>query len=269
MHFDAWSIVRKHWESSRRERHSQGDDFHCEKTIRAFQKRKRVQNTLREMTSTLKKLLERGSKTLSKRLIPLWERFRREKGSKTLSAGERGRKVSQGMATCCAKGNQGSKEMRSQSEEGGVKDGRKDYGARNTFLLVNIRKYISYMRILFGSGLFSLILWRRRWWLWWWRCGWRSIIRACLIDCNGLISCRWRWWWWWRWWWRCGWRSIIRACLIDCNGHKRCWWWRGGGYQLDILPVMPTVSTNNAIRRYNTIITIKQQQHQHQQQYQQ
>ena len=204
---------------------------HCEKALRVFQKRKRVQNTLREMTSTLKKLLERGSKTLSKRLIPLWERFRREKGSKTLSAGERGRKVSQGMETCCAKGNQGSKEMRSQSEEGGVKDGRKDYGARNTFLLVNIRKYISYMRILFGSGLFSLILWRRRWWLWWWRCGWRS---------------------------------IIRACLIDCNGHKRCWWWRGGGYQLDILPVMPTVSTNNAIRRYNTIITIKQQQHQQQ-----
>ena len=47
--------------------------------------------------------------------------------------------MSQGMATCCAKGNQGSKEMRSQSEEGGVKDGRKDYGARNTCLLVNIR----------------------------------------------------------------------------------------------------------------------------------
>ena len=52
------------------------------------------------------------------------------------------------METCCAKGNQGSKEMRSQSEEGGVKDGRKDYGARNTFLLVNIRKYVSYVDLV-------------------------------------------------------------------------------------------------------------------------
>ena len=56
--------------------------------------------------------------------------------------------MSQGMETCCAKGNQGSKEMRSQSEEGGVKDGRKDYGARNTFLLVNIRKYVSYVDLV-------------------------------------------------------------------------------------------------------------------------
>ena len=214
MHFDAWSIVRKHWEYSRRERGSKtlsGRWLPLWENIESVpERRKGVQNTTREITSTVRT-------------------FQKRKGSKTLSAGERGRKVSRGMETCCAKGNQGSKEMRSQSEEGGVKDGRKDYGARNTFLLVNIRKYISYMRILFGSGLFSLILWRGRWWLWWWRCGWRS---------------------------------IIRACLIDCNGHKRCWWWRGGGYQLDILPVMPTVSTNNAIRRYNTIIiaiTIKQQ----------
>ena len=56
--------------------------------------------------------------------------------------------MSRGMETCCAKGNQGSKEMRSQSEEGGVKDGRKDYGARNTFLLVNIRKYVSYVDLV-------------------------------------------------------------------------------------------------------------------------
>ena len=38
--------------------------------------------------------------------------------------------------------------MRSQSEGGGVKDGRKDYGARNTFLLVNIRKYVSYVDLV-------------------------------------------------------------------------------------------------------------------------
>ena len=56
--------------------------------------------------------------------------------------------MSRGMETCCAKGNQGSKEMRSQSEEGDVKDGRKDYGARNTFLLVNIRKYVSYVDLV-------------------------------------------------------------------------------------------------------------------------